>query len=95
MFGRGASIGEIAAETGRAISTTGEYLVGWIERARQRSVAPRVDDRTYSTILDSAARLAADRYRPIFEHFGGTVSYDQIRIAMTHARARAEATPPA
>jgi ATP-dependent DNA helicase RecQ len=87
MFARGASIEEVSSQTQRAISTTHEYLAEWIAQTRPASVSPWVDDRTYAMIVDAAAKLNAFRYRPIFDHFGGSVSYDQIRVVIAHKQA--------
>ena len=46
-----------------------------------------IDDTTYKVIVETAVKLGAERFKPIFEHLGGTVSYDQIRIVMAHQRA--------
>lgn len=84
MFERGSAIEEVAAETGRTTSTAAQYLGEWITSRRPASVAAWVEDTTYRLIVEVAGKLDQPRYRPIFEHFGGAVTYDQIRIVMTH-----------
>ncbi len=84
LFARGASLDDVAAQTRRALSTTLQYLVEWIERDKPGSVGPWVDDQTYAQVIDAAAKLNGPRLRPIFDHFGGSVGFDQIRIVLAH-----------
>jgi ATP-dependent DNA helicase RecQ len=87
MFERGMSVADVAAKTGRALSTTGQYLADWIAESQPASIAPWVDDQTYASIVDVAAKLEQPRFKPIFDHFGGTISYEKIRVVMTHYHA--------
>jgi ATP-dependent DNA helicase RecQ len=87
LFERGLTIGEAVAQTGHKPGTAAEYLTEFILERKPESVSRWIDDATYRTIVETAVKLGAERFKPIFEHLGGTASYDQIRIVMAHQRA--------
>jgi ATP-dependent DNA helicase RecQ len=84
MFERGASPDEVAQEMSRAPSTTRQYLAEYILHAKPASVAAWVDDATYKLISDAADKLGPIRFKPLMEHLEGKVTYDQIRVVMSH-----------
>jgi ATP-dependent DNA helicase RecQ len=73
---------------GRALSTMLQYLVEFLRRERRLSPAPWVDDETFQRIAAFAATVPDDRLTPMYEHFGGEISYEQLRIAMACVRNR-------
>lgn len=91
LFNQGASIDEVMPEIGRARSTTIEYLCEWIESTRPASIAAWVDDRTYALVVETAGKLSEPRFKVIFEHLGGSVGYDLIRLTMTHRKTASNA----
>ena len=86
MFAAGASVEEVMAATSRARSTTSGYLAEFIEQERPESIAPWVDDATYARVAGAITELdATTRMKPVFEHLGGEVPYDLIRLVFAHA----------
>ena len=90
FFRQGASVEEVMANMNRARSTVygylGEYLrhelvldpTPWVEAATARRIETAIEE------VGPQQRLA-----PIFEHLGGEVSYDDIRIVAACLRNRA------
>jgi ATP-dependent DNA helicase RecQ len=94
LFRQGVAIAEVAAQLGRAASTTCQYLVEFVRREPPASIEPWVNAADQATI--AAALLASDgaRVKPVFEALEGRVSYDSIRIvaAFLEAGGRIAAT---
>jgi ATP-dependent DNA helicase RecQ len=91
LFRAGKSIDEVATVLGRAQSTVSGYLSDFIRHDNIIDPKPWVDDATIRRI-DSALHVAEEgRLKPIFEHLGGDVSYDAIRIVLT---CRQNSDPP-
>jgi ATP-dependent DNA helicase RecQ len=86
LFRKGASICEVAEQMCRAPSTVLGYLCDFITRERPVSVLPWVDEPTYQAIAKVASKTAADRLKPIFDALNGRVSYEKIRVVVTHLR---------
>ncbi|MGE3108031.1 MAG: RecQ family ATP-dependent DNA helicase [Phycisphaerales bacterium] len=95
LWERGATVEEACEESRLKPSTVFKYLEEYVqERAAKEAkdgppldVSPWVPQRTYDAVIDAAAKTGADRLKPIYEFLGEQVSYDQIRIALTHHRA--------
>jgi ATP-dependent DNA helicase RecQ len=87
LYRGGMPVDEAAQRVGRARSTALQALVEFIEREPPETVRAWVDDQTYAMVAQTATKLNAERIKPIFEHLGGSVSYEQIRIVMAHLRA--------
>lgn len=90
MFRKGIGLEDAAARAGHRLSTAAGYLTEYIFEFKPASIEPWVDRATYALVADTATEIAADRFKPIFEKLGGRVSYEQIRIVMTHMRAMSE-----
>lgn len=90
LFSRGTPLEEAAAQAGHKPSTAIGYLSEFILENKPASVAPWIDAETYKLIADTAAEISADRFKPIFDHLAGRVTYEQIRIVMNHLRAMHE-----
>jgi len=88
LFRRGASLDEVAEQVGRARTTVAGYLDEFIRSEKPDSIAAWVDDRTRQRIREAAQSVGSDRLRPIFEHLGGDIPFDQIRLAVAHDRIR-------
>ena len=93
VFARGGSIEEAATASGRALSTTGDYLAEWITRTRPESVSawgpPRRTPRSPPRSRKWGPRHCA--------RYGSTSASDtdnDIRIVVAHVRGRGvEAAP--
>jgi len=84
LFASGRALDEVAPVVERVRTTTAEYLVEFIQSTRPASVAPWVDAATYARVVE-ARQVCGDKYlRPIFDHLGGQVDYETIRIILAH-----------
>jgi ATP-dependent DNA helicase RecQ len=86
LFQRGFSIEEVCATMGRARSTVMEYLAAFVRTQRPESIDAWVDGHTQRLVADAADACGDDRLRPIFEHLGGRIPYEQIRLVLAHRR---------
>ena len=84
-FRRGATIDEVAAASNRSVGTIVKYLCNFIEVERPANVDVWAPPDVYRRVLDVAAANNEPFLRPIYEALGEQVSYDTIRIVMTHA----------
>ena len=94
MFARGQPVEAVAEAIGRARSTTEGYLQEFVDEHKPESVAPWVDAETYRKVAAAAMKFEDRRLKPIFEHLGGEVPYEQIRVVLSHLQARGTATLP-
>jgi hypothetical protein len=88
MFRRGASIGEVMTALGRARSTTTDYLARYVAHHAPASVEPWVNRSTYERVAAAASTAADGRLKTIYDALGGSVPYDEIKLVLTHLRAR-------
>ncbi|MEW6252655.1 MAG: DNA helicase RecQ, partial [Planctomycetota bacterium] len=84
LFARGATVAEVAARTGRALSTAWGYLETYVTRRRPDNVRPWVDAATYERVAAVWRGVDERRLRPIFEQLNGEVPYEVIRIVTRH-----------
>jgi ATP-dependent DNA helicase RecQ len=84
MFAKGALIESVMATLDRARSTTCQYLVDYIRAKRPASIDRWVAPQTYKMVTEKAAKMEDGRLKPIYEALGGKVSYDEIKLVMTH-----------
>ncbi len=82
FFEAGESIASVSAKIGRAESTVAGYLDQCIRHQKIVDPSPWVDEATVSIVRDAIQTVGKVRLKPIFEHLGGNVPYDQIRIVM-------------
>lgn len=94
MFAAGATIDEVAAALDRAPSTVAGYLNDYVRRERPASIAPWVNDATYSRVAAAARQSDGNRLKPIFEALGGEVPYNEIRLVLSHVQNVADQSPP-
>jgi ATP-dependent DNA helicase RecQ len=87
LFRKGVPIDEVVRQTGRARSTTVQYLCDFLRAEAPQSVAAWVSNDVYQQVAEVASRVGADKLKPIFEALAGRISYDEIRIVMTHLAA--------
>jgi ATP-dependent DNA helicase RecQ len=88
MFREGKPVAEVAEAIARAPGTTAQYLADFIAEAGPPSIEPWVSPDISRRVEDAAARVGADRLKPIFEDLNGEVSYEDIRIVLAHLRSR-------
>ena len=68
-------------------STAAGYLADLIELGKIANAARFVEDDVLDRIQAALPEVGDTRLKPIFEHLGGEVSYNQIRIALAILRA--------
>ena len=86
LFGRGAGLDEVTTAIGRAARTVVGYLVEFIEHVQPARIDDWVDDIVYERVEAAVAAVGADRLRPIYEHLGEQIDYDEIQITLAHLR---------
>ena len=84
LFQRGLPLDEVAAQLGRARSTVAKYLLEWVELARPESVSPWVTETDYARIAAAVPAVGSERLKPLFDYFSGEVTYDTLRLVLTH-----------
>ena len=88
LFEQGCSLDDVASKTGKARSTVASYLEDYVSERKPQSVSPWVDEVTYARVRSAAERTQGTFLKPVFEALEGSVSYDDIRVVMKHARIR-------
>ncbi|MFA6241492.1 MAG: RecQ family ATP-dependent DNA helicase [Candidatus Hydrogenedentales bacterium] len=86
LFARGLSLKEVAAEMGRALSTTEEYFVEYIQSQGISDASPWVSHEVFVRVRAAAGLSTDGRLRPIFEALNEEVSYAEIRVCMACLR---------
>ncbi len=84
LFRRGRPIAEVIDQTGRARSTVTEYLCDFIRETRPKSIAAWVADDLYQSIAVAGKEVGLTPLKPIYLALGERVSYDEIRLVVTH-----------
>ncbi len=79
-FKAGVSIAETAQKMARAESTVQGYLSQFLRHEQITDPSPWVDNGTAQRIHAAIDAVGNERLTPIFEHLGGEIPYDQIRI---------------
>jgi ATP-dependent DNA helicase RecQ len=83
LFREGKSLTEVAELVGRAPSTTSQYLTEFLVDEQITDASPWVDAATLARVQEAAHQCGLEKLRPIFDFLSESVSYEQIRIAMT------------
>jgi len=91
LFREGRSIEEAMRQTGRARSTITEYLAEFLSEEGQLSPEPWLSEERFRLIAAAADIVGIGALKPIFEHLGGAVPYDDIRLAVACLQNRREA----
>jgi ATP-dependent DNA helicase RecQ len=89
LFRKGAKVDEVAQQTGLARSTLFGYLCEYIQQEKPASIEAWVSAEVYAAVAGAARRVDTERLKPIFIALGERVSYDDIRLVVTHLTARA------
>ena len=84
------SIAEVAQLMGKAESTARDYLCCYIYQERPDSIDAWIDQATQDRVRAAAKEHGSQRLKPIFLALNQEVSYDAIRVVLTHINARSE-----
>jgi ATP-dependent DNA helicase RecQ len=87
LFRKGVGLDAVVKQTGRARGTVAEYLADYIREARPKSLKPWVPELVYQLVAQAARRVGMERLKPIYLELGEQVSYDDIRLVLTHLTA--------
>lgn len=87
-FRSGMTVEQVAEKMGRAFSTTRQYLTDFLRFDGRTDPGPWLDPAIFARIAAVAADYPDERLKPLFEHFEGTISYDNLRVAMVCLRNR-------
>jgi ATP-dependent DNA helicase RecQ len=79
-FRRGASIEDVMRRMSRARSTVQGYLSEYLRHERVMDPSPWLDQDTASRIESAIEEVGSYRIKQIFDHLGGKISHDEIRI---------------
>jgi len=84
LFAGGASLEDVAAATGRTLTTVVGYLVEYIRAVQPARVEEWVPEIEYDRVAEAASVVGTERLRPLHQHLDGEVSYESIRIVLAH-----------
>jgi len=82
-FRAGESVESVVAKMGRATSTVMGYLNDYLRHDRITDSSAWADESIRSRVTSQLHLSDDGRLKPIYEHFGGEISYDLIRIVVT------------
>lgn len=94
LYAGGASVEQVAAETGRVASTAWGYLEQYVAQHQPRDISRWVPPATYARITAAVRRFDGGALRPVFEQLGGEVPYEEIRVALRHLEVTAGSGAP-
>jgi ATP-dependent DNA helicase RecQ len=84
LFDEGASTTSVVEQTGRALSTVQGYLTDYLRARKITDPTPWVDTATAARVREACEEFGPEvRLTPLFEHLGGTVNYETLRIVTT------------
>ncbi len=86
LFRQGRTVAQVGEQLDRAPSTTYGYLQAYLEAERVTDPAPWLTPETYLRIRDAAHHVGIERLKPIFEHLGEEVPYEEIRVGVACLR---------
>jgi ATP-dependent DNA helicase RecQ len=89
LFRQGAAIEDVIHQTNRGRGTVFEYLCDFIRQDRPASVSAWVAEAVYQRVLAAARQHGVERLKPIFLALGEQVSYEEIRVVVTHLQVKA------
>ncbi|GAA4436632.1 DNA helicase RecQ [Bremerella cremea] len=82
LFAKGKTVDEVASIIGRANSTVQGYLEQFVREQKLEDPTAWVTGATARRIEDAVHECGPRALRPIHEHLGGDVSYEEIRIVI-------------
>jgi ATP-dependent DNA helicase RecQ len=80
-FRRGAPIEEVMQRMNRAQSTVVKYLLDYLRHEQIMEPVPWLPRAVFNRVEAAVEVVGLSGLKPIFDHLGGEVPYDQIRIA--------------
>jgi len=87
LFARGSSVEEVAAATGRALSTTWDDLAEFIQMRRPKRLDSWIAPKTYRAVASAVKEVDSANLKSVFDHLRGDVPYEQIRLVVAHLNA--------
>ncbi len=87
MFAKGSTVDQVTAATGRALGTTWGYLAEFVETQHPARLDAWIDPKTYRAVAEAVKDVGTGYLKPLFEHLGGTVPYEHIRLVVAHLQA--------
>ena len=84
LFRDGTGVEDVMHQTGLSRATVYDYLAEWVRLDRPADVRTWVPQEMYRSVEAAAKTVGAEKLKPIFDHLNGEVSYDHIRVALTH-----------
>lgn len=94
MFRRGASVEEVMSATERARATVSDYLADFIREQRPADLTPWIEPWIYHRVVEAAQELGTAFLKPLRDHLNGSVSYDLIRLVVTHLESQGGGEAP-
>lgn len=91
MFASGRTVDEVSATTGRARGTAWGYLAEFVETQPPERLDVWIDQATYRAVAEVVQDVGTAYLQPIFEHLGGRVPYEHIRLVVAHLHSRGTA----
>ena len=82
MFAQNASVIEVAAITGRAVSTAWSYLAEFVQTNRSHPLDAWIERKTSNDVESAAKQLGTLNLKPIHDHLLGRVPFEHIRVAL-------------
>lgn len=82
LFEQGQSVLEVATAMNRAPSTVQNYLEEYLKTHPRPSPEPWLHPADAQRIREFAQTQPDQRLKPIFEHFAGEFTYEQLRVAL-------------
>ncbi len=90
MYDAGASLEEVARETGRTREAARQLLESWIEARRPEQIGAWVEPKVYAAIEEAAESEGPGRVSRICRAVAGRATVDQVSVTLAHLRVRAD-----
>jgi ATP-dependent DNA helicase RecQ len=87
LFAKGATVEQVTTITGRASGTTWGYLAEFVQANRPERLDSWIDQKTYRAVAAAIDNVGSAYLKPIFDHLGGKVPYEHIRLVVAHLNA--------
>ena len=82
-FREGLAVDEVAQRMGRARSTTFGYLQDFLKHEKVTDPTPWVDSAITQQVEEAIDHVGLSALKPIHEHLGGEIDYNEIRVVAT------------
>ncbi len=89
LMEEGLGVEAIAEKRGLKVDTVMGHIEKLVESGKTVDINGLVDTEKLKPIVAVLRHQATDELKPVFEHFGGSVPYEDIRLARTWLRLRA------